>query len=136
MTTLRTFDSRQRKVTRIYQFLLGFLTSRTVTQSCNINGVPFEKGMAVFIPIYTLHHDEQYWHDPEAFKPERFLPENKESITPYTYLPFGSGPRGCIGMRFAWMEMKMVVVRMMEGGFGISRVAGLANFGHRVSGFP
>eukprot|EP00794_Sanderia_malayensis_P000606 gene606-1268_t len=92
----------------------GFILSRLVTESCSINGVPFEKGMSILVPVYTLHHDEQYWPEPETFRPERFLPENKDSIHPFTYLPFGDGPRNCIGMRLAWMEMKSVLVRMLQ----------------------
>ena len=70
--------------------------------------------MAVIIPIYSLHHDEAYFPDPESYKPERFLPENKESINQFAYQPFGMGPRNCIGMRLALMEMKVVLVRMLQ----------------------
>lgn len=58
------------------------------------------KGESFSIPIYGLHHDEKYFSDPYKFDPERFSPENKNNITPGTYLPFGSGPRNCIGMAF------------------------------------
>lgn len=85
-----------------------------MTKSCVVNGVPFEKGMWILVPLYTLHRDEKYWSDPDTFMPDRFLPENKDSIHPYSYLPFGEGPRNCIGMRFAWMEMKSVLVRMLQ----------------------
>ena len=56
-----------------------------------------EKGKIVDIPIYSFHHDEEYFPNPEEFQPERFLPENKQNIKPGTYLPFGVGPRMCIG---------------------------------------
>eukprot|EP00795_Rhopilema_esculentum_P016292 gene16292-7678_t len=92
----------------------GFVTTRTIDKSCVINGVHFKKGMAVLIPSYALHRDEKYWPEPNAFQPERFLPENKESITQFTYLPFGDGPRNCIGMRFAQMEIKTILVRMLQ----------------------
>eukprot|EP00794_Sanderia_malayensis_P005402 gene5402-6078_t len=92
----------------------GFALNRIVTQSCTLNGVKFEKGMSVIVPVYSLHHDKQYWPDPELYKPERFLPENKDSIPPFAYLPFGDGPRNCVGMRFAWMEVKVVLVRMLQ----------------------
>jgi hypothetical protein len=54
-------------------------------------------GEWVSIPIYALHHDPHYFPDPEKFEPERFSDENKENIKNCTYLPFGSGPRNCIG---------------------------------------
>lgn len=54
-------------------------------------------GMRVVIPIYGLHHDPDHYPDPEAFNPDRFMDENKRTRHPYTYLPFGEGPRACIG---------------------------------------
>ncbi|PSN52369.1 Cytochrome P450 9e2 [Blattella germanica] len=56
-----------------------------------------EPGDAVWIPIYAIHHDPKYYPNPEKFDPERFSDENKDNIKPFTYLPFGSGPRNCIG---------------------------------------
>ena len=55
------------------------------------------KGDVILIPLWSLHHDPQYFPDPEKFDPERFSPSNKELIKPYTYMPFGEGPRVCIG---------------------------------------
>ena len=86
------------------------MTTRDVSETCEVDGITFKKSMAVIIPIYTLHHDENYWKDPEEFNPDRFLPGNKESIDRFTYMPFGQGPRNCIGMRFAQLEMKVVLV--------------------------
>jgi len=51
----------------------------------------------VLVPIYALHHDPDYFPDPEKFDPERFSDENRRNIKSCTYLPFGSGPRNCIG---------------------------------------
>lgn len=59
-----------------------------------------EKGMAFWIPIYAFHRDPKYYPLPEEFNPERFSEENKDSIVPGTYLPFGIGPRNCIGNFF------------------------------------
>lgn len=57
-----------------------------------------EKGSSIIIPIYGIHRDPKYYPNPEKFDPERFSDENKDKIQPGTYLPFGSGPRNCIGM--------------------------------------
>lgn len=57
----------------------------------------FEKGMPLWIPIYALHHDSKYFTAPEQFDPERFSEENKRNIVPGSYVPFGFGPRNCIG---------------------------------------
>lgn len=56
-----------------------------------------EKGAILVFPIYAIHHDPKYFPDPEKFNPERFSDENKANIIPGTYLPFGIGPRNCIG---------------------------------------
>lgn len=59
--------------------------------------VVLERGIKVLVSIMGLHHDPEYFPNPEKFIPERFSDENKEYIQPYTYLPFGDGPRNCIG---------------------------------------
>ncbi|XP_059612328.1 cytochrome P450 9e2-like [Phlebotomus argentipes] len=66
-------------------------------------------GEGIFIPIVSLHHDPKYFPNPSRFEPERFSDENKDKITPFTYLPFGVGPRNCIGSRFALMETKAII---------------------------
>ncbi|XP_077286390.1 cytochrome P450 9e2-like [Arctopsyche grandis] len=68
----------------------------------------------ISIPIYGLLHDPKYFPDPEKFDPERFSDENKGSIDPITYLPFGVGPRNCIGSRFALLEIKLIAFHMLS----------------------
>ena len=65
------------------------------------------------ILVYVIHHNEEYYPSPEKFKPERFLPENRDQIKPFTYLPFGSGPRNCVGMRFALLEAKLALAKII-----------------------
>ena len=75
---------------------------RVCKQDVEIDGVFIPKGSVVMIPIFfPLHRDPQYWPESEEFCPERSRKENKGSIDPYLYRPFGNGPRSCIGMRFA-----------------------------------
>ncbi|KAL0280662.1 UNVERIFIED_CONTAM: hypothetical protein PYX00_001886 [Menopon gallinae] len=71
------------------------------------------EGTRIFIPVHSLHHDPEYFPDPEKFDPERFSPENREKIIPYSYLPFGEGPRMCIGKRFAMLEMKTFIAKLL-----------------------
>lgn len=77
-------------------------------QPVNSNEKPLvvEKNEIIWIPIYGLHRDAKYFPEPDKFDPERFNDENKHTINPYTYLPFGIGPRNCIGSRFALLECK------------------------------
>lgn len=64
------------------------------------DNVVVKKGSIAVIPVYAIHLDEEYFPDPEKIDPERFSPENKGKIPPYAYLPFGVGPRNCIGRTF------------------------------------
>lgn len=57
----------------------------------------FEKGEVVLIPVIGIHRDPKYYPNPDKFDPERFSDENKDKILPYSYMPFGVGPRNCIG---------------------------------------
>ncbi|XP_036143624.1 cytochrome P450 9e2-like isoform X2 [Monomorium pharaonis] len=63
---------------------------------------------------YALHHDSKYFPNPSKFDPERFSEQNKDNILPYSYLPFGEGPRKCIGNRFALMETKILIARLLQ----------------------
>jgi len=77
-------------------------------------GIKLYRGQAVEIPVYAIHHSEEYYPNPDKFNPDRFLPENRDQIIPYTYLPFGAGPRNCIGMRFALTEAKLGLVSILQ----------------------
>lgn len=57
-----------------------------------------KKGIRITIPLYGIHYDPEYYPDPERFDPDRFTEEGKQSRHHYTWLPFGEGPRNCIGM--------------------------------------
>lgn len=59
--------------------------------------VTIEKGTPIIIPMSGIHMDPDYFPDPGLFDPERFSVENKGNILPFTYFPFGAGPRNCIG---------------------------------------
>uniref|UniRef100_A0A670JHN2 unspecific monooxygenase n=1 Tax=Podarcis muralis TaxID=64176 RepID=A0A670JHN2_PODMU len=97
---------------RLYPF--GGRLERLCKKDVEINGVTIPKGTLVMIPPYTLHRDPEYWPEPEEFRPERFSKENKDKIDPYTYLPFGAGPRNCLGMRFALVTMKVAIAILMQ----------------------
>ncbi|KAK4874175.1 hypothetical protein RN001_013535 [Aquatica leii] len=73
-----------------------------------------KKGEYVWVSMYAMHRDENLYPEPERFNPERFSHENKSSILPYTYLPFGLGPRACIGNRFALLETKILLFHLLS----------------------
>nr|WCC58099.1 cytochrome P450 [Pharsalia antennata] len=62
-----------------------------------------------WVPVFAIHRDPKYWPDPEKFDPERFREENRERIVSYSFLPFGVGPRSCVGSRFAIVEAKLII---------------------------
>ncbi|XP_035722243.1 cytochrome P450 9e2-like [Vespa mandarinia] len=97
-------------------FLDRLCAKRTVIPPSLPNGkeIIIEANTSIWIPSFGFHHDPKYFPDPEKFDPERFSEENKQNIIPYTYLPFGMGPRRCIGERFALMETKIVIVNILK----------------------
>ncbi|PNF28547.1 putative cytochrome P450 6a14, partial [Cryptotermes secundus] len=76
--------------------------------------IVLEKGIRTVIPVLALHHDPKYYPDPERFDPERFSEEEKAKRHHYVYLPFGEGPRICIGMRFGLMQTKVGLVYLLS----------------------
>uniref|UniRef100_UPI003AB034A0 cytochrome P450 3A40-like isoform X2 n=1 Tax=Centroberyx gerrardi TaxID=166262 RepID=UPI003AB034A0 len=95
---------------------------RVAKATVEINGLVIPKDMVVMVPTWVLHRDPDLWPEPEEFKPERFSKENKETIDPYTYMPFGAGPRNCIGMRFALVLMKLALVEILQSfSFSVSK---------------
>nr|XP_013811092.1 PREDICTED: cytochrome P450 3A24-like isoform X1 [Apteryx mantelli mantelli] len=95
-------------------FPLGGRLERACKKSIEINGVTIPKGTVVMIPPFILHRNAEHWPEPEEFRPERFSKENKENIDPYTFLPFGAGPRNCIGMRFALLTLKAAITILLQ----------------------
>nr|QZP43554.1 cytochrome P450 monooxygenase CYP6B90 [Ephestia elutella] len=101
--TLRMYpvlDSLQRRAQNDYQFPGLDLT--------------IDKGQVVFISPLAIHHDERHYPNPEKFDPERFSPENVRDRHPCAYMPFGVGPRNCIGMRFAKVQSRVCMMKLLS----------------------
>ena len=78
------------------------------------NPVIVEPGIPFWIPTFSLHRDPNYYKNPEKFDPERFLGDNKINLNSGIYLPFGMGPRGCVGSRFAILELKIILFHLLS----------------------
>ncbi|KAM6424355.1 cytochrome P450 3A9-like [Liasis olivaceus] len=109
---LEYLDMVLNETQRLYP--LGGRIERVCKMDVEINGMTIPKGTVVMIPPLVLHHIPEYWPEPEEFRPERFSKENRDTIDPYTYLPFGAGPRNCIGMRFALVTIKVAITILMQ----------------------
>jgi len=89
-------------------------TDRLCVKDWEEDGLFIPKGMSISIPVFAIHHDPSIWSEPETFRPERFSKEEEANIQPYSWLPFGGGPRQCIGERFAMVEMKIAMTKLLS----------------------
>lgn len=96
VTELPYINACVAETTRLYPGL-GILTRQAVEDYTFPCGLHLEKGSRVHLPIYYLHHNADNFPEPEEYKPERFLPGAEHKIKPFTFFPFGEGPRVCIG---------------------------------------
>ena len=90
----------------------GWLLSRRTIEPDVLSGYEIPAGSNVLLPLYLLHRHPRYWHDPDAFIPERFASEHEAERLRFAYMPFAAGPRHCIGETFALYEMLMHVQRV------------------------
>ena len=97
---------------RIYP--TAWAMTRQAIEPVEIGGHQLPKNALVMVSPWTIHRDERWWDHPEEFRPERFSPENEDTIVKYSYIPFGGGPRICIGNAFAMMEAKLVLATILQ----------------------
>jgi cytochrome P450 len=86
--------------------------NRKLAEDLDFHGYRLPAGRRLMYSIYATHHDKKHWTDPERFDPDRFAPGVKAQ--PYTFVPFGGGPRNCIGAAFAQVEAKVVLARILQ----------------------
>ncbi|MCE7988919.1 MAG: cytochrome P450 [Caldilinea sp. CFX5] len=79
-----------------------------------VQGYEVPEGLRVMASIYLTHRDETVWEDPEKFCPHRFGKDNHQKRPAFSYIPFGGGPRNCIGAAFATVEVKVVLARILH----------------------
>ncbi|KAF5277796.1 hypothetical protein FQR65_LT03776 [Abscondita terminalis] len=90
------------------------LISRLVTEDVVYDGQVIPKGVVLILFLYQLHRDASLFTNPDEFDPERFNPENSKNMTVYSYVPFSAGPRNCIGQKFAMLELKGTVIKILH----------------------
>jgi cytochrome P450 len=97
---------------RLYPPAWGF--SRQALDHDVIGGYPLPAGWLVFVIPYVMHRLPAYWEDPDRFDPTRFTPEHTAARPKFVYLPFGAGPRQCIGNQFAMVEAQLIVATLAQ----------------------
>jgi cytochrome P450 len=112
VTKLQYMEWVLNETMRIYPPVTTF-ASREVLSDYKYKDITIPKGAQVMFPIYYLHHDSDSWQEPEKFDPMRFSPERRSQIHPSSWQPFGNGPRNCIGMRFALLEAKLALSKLL-----------------------
>ncbi|KAJ0175353.1 hypothetical protein K1T71_009494 [Dendrolimus kikuchii] len=91
---------------------MGWL-DRVATKEYQIdNNLTIPAGSVIYVNTVGMHMDPEYFPEPEVYNPNRFLPGNDKSILPYTFMPFGDGPRSCIGLRFAKQVLRFGIAKV------------------------
>jgi cytochrome P450 len=86
-----------------------WMVDRMAISDDSVGDLAIPRGSTVVVFIYGAHHSPQYWENPERFDQERFTKVNEKLHRPFTYLPFGAGPRGCIGGNYAMLQILMIL---------------------------
>lgn len=101
------------EVLRLYPPVPG--TYRYTKRGTKIGSISVPAGVEVYLPLMLLHHDGNYWDNPEEFNPERFAEQvSKASKDQIAFYPFGWGPRICLGQKFALIEAKMALAMILQ----------------------
>ncbi|CAF4959511.1 unnamed protein product [Pieris macdunnoughi] len=85
---------------------LGWLDRETLNDYKVDENLTIPAGTPIYVNGIGMQYDSDIYPDPETFNPERFLPENEKDLKPFTFMPFGEGPRSCIAKRFAQISLR------------------------------
>jgi cytochrome P450 len=91
-----------------------WMIDRMAVADDRVGDIAIPRGSTVIVYVYGAHHASRYWESPEVFDPERFIKANEKLRTPFTHLPFGGGPRGCIGNHYAMMQILMILSTLLR----------------------
>ncbi len=89
-------------------------TMRSLTRDIDVDGYRVEAGTVAFVSFYSMHRDPALWDDPLRFDPDRFTPERSQGRSRWQYLPFGGGPRSCVGDHFAMLEATLALATIIR----------------------
>ncbi|HEX8426942.1 cytochrome P450 [Hymenobacter sp.] len=92
----------------------AWMLDRVALEDDEFQGQPIPKGTLFSLYLYGVHHHPALWPDAEVFRPERFAPGAVPAPPPYSYLPFGGGPRLCVGSHFALTEIQLVLLETLR----------------------
>jgi cytochrome P450 len=92
----------------------AWITSRQPLANDQLGPYPIKAGSSVLIAFYGIHRNPAYWQNPDTFDPERFTPERSANRPGHAYMPFGNGPRFCIGSQFAMNEAQIVLATIAQ----------------------
>ncbi|MBK8029277.1 MAG: cytochrome P450 [Chloroflexi bacterium] len=92
----------------------AFAVVREANTDVELGGYTLPKGSIIMGNIYGIQRDERYFPNPDRFDPDRFSADNEKQIPKYAYLPFGGGPRVCLGNAFAMMEARLVLATIAQ----------------------
>jgi cytochrome P450 len=91
-----------------------WMVDREAIADDRVGDVVIPAGSMVIVHVYGAHHAEKYWPDPETFDTDRFIKGNEKLRAPFVYLPFGAGPRGCIGSNYAMLQILMILSDLLR----------------------
>jgi cytochrome P450 len=91
-----------------------WMIDREAVADDRVGDIEIPRGSTVIVYVYGAHHAPRYWENPEDFDAGRFIKGNEKLRTPFTYLPFGGGPRGCIGGNYAMLQMLMILSDLLR----------------------
>lgn len=87
---------------------------RVAAEATQIGNRKIKKGAMIMIAPWVIHRHHDYWENPDSFDADRFMPEREHEIKPNTYMPFGLGPRVCVGANFATIEATLILARLIN----------------------
>ena len=91
-----------------------WMIDRMAVTDDHVGDLDIPRGSTVIVYVYGAHHAPRYWQNPENFDTERFTKANEKLRRPFTFLPFGAGPRGCIGGNYAMLQILMILSDLLR----------------------